>query len=87
MHGQLISVLGNGIEIEPGDTTPRLADHTDFGSVAVAAGVIDRTFTIRNEGVAPLQIWPPQLVGGAAGEFTIPIFPNPVLPNGTQTTF
>ena len=43
-----ISVVGNLKEIVSGDTTPSLADHTDFGLVNPVNGSMERTFTIKN---------------------------------------
>ena len=51
-----ITVLGNDVEIMDGDTTPFVADHTDFGSVAQGGSPISRTFTVHNEGVAILTL-------------------------------
>src|SRR5205823_3890290 len=53
---QEINVQGNGVSIASGDTTPDLADHTDFGSVNVSSGTIVRTFTIQNTGGAALSV-------------------------------
>ena len=55
-----IMVVGNGLNIAEGDTTPRTADWTDFGSVAARVGSVTRTFTIRNTGDADLNLvgWP-----------------------------
>ncbi len=50
------TVLGNGISIADGDTSPSLADHRDFGSVVQGGDPITRTFTIRNDGVATLTL-------------------------------
>ena len=68
---QLITIEGNGVPISAGDTTPSLSDHTSFGGVYVAAGVIDRVFTIKNSGVASLVILGFQRLGTHAGEFTV----------------
>ncbi|NIP96860.1 MAG: hypothetical protein GWO24_26845, partial [Akkermansiaceae bacterium] len=35
-----INVQGNGLDIADGDPVPRPDDHTDFGSVDVAAGPV-----------------------------------------------
>lgn len=52
----LIKVLGNGITIESGDSTPDPADHTAFGTIDIEAGAIVRTFTVHNEGTLALTI-------------------------------
>jgi hypothetical protein len=49
-----ILVLGSEIEIPFGDTTPTIADGTDFGEVA-AGGSRTHAFTIQNHGAGPLQ--------------------------------
>lgn len=48
-----IAVLGNGVNILSGDSVPGLADHTDFGRVALGKS-LQRDFTVRNFGPAPL---------------------------------
>ncbi len=47
-----MDVQGNSVSIPDGDTAPSLSDHTDFGSLDILTGTIDRTFTIRNLGTA-----------------------------------
>ncbi len=49
-----ITVLGNGVSIADGDTTPITSDWTDFGSVVQGGSPVSRTFTIRNDGTANL---------------------------------
>ncbi|HCN79432.1 MAG TPA: hypothetical protein DIT13_19895, partial [Verrucomicrobiales bacterium] len=51
-----IAVSGNSVNIADGDTTPDAADHTDFGTLAVAGGSVARTFTITNSGTAVLNL-------------------------------
>jgi hypothetical protein len=71
-HTPEMAVLGNGVSISDGDTTPRTADGTDFGNVSVRSGTLARTFTITNLGNASLNLTgtPPVAVSGAhAGEF------------------
>jgi hypothetical protein len=48
-------VLGNVIEIPFGDTTPDVADGTDFGEVAMGA-TRTHMFSILNMGAGPLQL-------------------------------
>jgi hypothetical protein len=48
-----IAVLGNGVNIVDGDTTPSTTDGTDFGTVAQGA-VDDRVFTVSNTGTSTL---------------------------------
>lgn len=66
-----IWIQGNGYTIASGDTTPLLADSTDFG---VAYGLIEKTFTITNKSVATtvnLTGSPKVTVTDAAGNFTL----------------
>ncbi len=67
-----INFLGNGQSIVDGDTTPSASDHTDFGTVDLATGLISRTFTIQNLGNDILNLpIPASLSGANAGDFTI----------------
>jgi hypothetical protein len=51
-----ITVLGNGVSIADGDTTPSTTDHTDFGSVVQGDPALSRTFTVRNDGASALTL-------------------------------
>ena len=51
-----ITVLGNGTNIVDGDTSPSTSDYTDFGSVTQGGTAVQHTFTIRNDGAAPLTL-------------------------------
>ncbi|MBN2103073.1 choice-of-anchor D domain-containing protein [bacterium] len=85
-----MDVLGNGVVISDGDTTPDAADHTDFGSIAVSAGAVNRTFTIRNSGTADLSLTGTPLVSiSGSGEFTISTQPagSTVSSGGGTVTF
>jgi alpha-tubulin suppressor-like RCC1 family protein/archaellum component FlaG (FlaF/FlaG flagellin family) len=69
-----MSVRGNNVEISSGDTTPNSNDHTHYGSVLVTGETRARTFTIRNIGLADLNITgtPKVVVSGAhAADFTV----------------
>jgi len=50
-----INVLGLGISIANGDTTPNALDDTDFGSLLVNSSMT-HTFTISNTGSSPLNL-------------------------------
>ena len=50
-----IAVSGNSVPIVDGDTTPSLADHTDFGRAGVLGGTVQRTFVIANTGLDTLM--------------------------------
>lgn len=81
-----IEVLGNGLSITDGDTTPSLADHTDFGAIATDGGTVQRTFTIRNLGSLALTISGATLSGTQAGDFTITTPPTASVAAWGQTT-
>jgi hypothetical protein len=51
-----INLRGGGLNIGDGDTSPRTADDTDFGSIPTASGSITNTYTIQNTGTAALSI-------------------------------
>ena len=51
-----IDVQGNGQSIADGDTTPSLADYTDFGEIQVSGENMTRSFTIRNSGDGDLKL-------------------------------
>ena len=83
-----IGVIGNGVAIADGDVTPSAADHTDFGSVAVPAGSVTRTFTITNGGSATLTLTQvPSISGVAAADFSISSAPSLSIPSLSSTTF
>jgi alpha-tubulin suppressor-like RCC1 family protein len=85
-----IDVLGNGVSIVSGDSTPVTADHTDFGSADVDGGTVVRTFTIENSGDAALTLSSSPLVaisGDQAAEFTVTALPSSPVAGGGNTTF
>ena len=51
-----VTVLGDGISIADGDTTPSAADGTDFASADHGGFPISRTFTVRNDGRVALTL-------------------------------
>lgn len=59
-----VAVTGNAINISDNDTSPSTTDHTDFGSVAVGATGISRTFSVRNDGSATLTLGTLSVPGG-----------------------
>ncbi len=81
-----IAVSGNGTGIADGDTTPALADHTDFGFVNLTGGTQVRTFTIANSGLMPLTLGS-VTVNGAAADFTVTAQPASTVMPGGGTTF
>lgn len=86
-----INLQGNALSIVSGDTTPDVADHTDFGSVSTASGTIVRTFTIQNTGTANLSLTGANpyvtISGGNAADFTVTAIPSNNILAGNSTTF
>jgi len=96
-----IVVLGNGISITDGDTTPSAEDGTDFGSVAQGSAPAERTFMVRNEGGSTLllgQVTVPygftlveglstSLAAGASDTFTIRLNTTYVTTRSGQISF
>ncbi len=84
-----INLKGNGVTIASGDTTPSLADHTDFGSATTNGGPVSRTFTIENLGTDGLNLsGTPKvaLLGAQANDFSVTAEPSsPVAVSGTTT--
>ena len=93
-----IALVAYGLNIADGDTTPRTADGTDFGSTAVTGGAISRSFDIRNLAVQyPTDALRPkldltgtplvQITGTNAADFTVQSQPStPLIPLG-RTSF
>ncbi|MCB0195436.1 MAG: choice-of-anchor D domain-containing protein [Anaerolineae bacterium] len=82
-----IDVQGNGASIANGDTTPSLADHTDFGAVAVNSS-LTRTFTVSNSGGEDLTLTgsPLVTVTNTSGFFSLTQPPaSPVTADSTTT--
>lgn len=88
---QEINLRGNGVNIANNDTTPSLADHTDFGSATIGVTTIVRTFTIQNIGVANLLLTgttPFVVISGAnASDFSVTAIPSNAIVGGGFTTF
>jgi hypothetical protein len=82
-----INVLGNSTTIADGDTTPALADWTDFGNADVATGLISQTFTIQNTGNTTLTIGAFTIGGANASNFTVTSAPAATVAPGASTTF
>ncbi len=66
-----IEVSGNGTVIADGDTTPAIADNTDFGSIALGSGAVTKTYTIKNTGNAALTVTGITLATGDTGDFAV----------------
>lgn len=85
-----IDVQGNGQTIADGDTTPSVADNTDFSSAILGGIPIVRTFTIANSGTADLSLTGSPLVsisGVHATDFTISSTPTTPVSAAGSTTF
>ncbi|MBC8331969.1 MAG: choice-of-anchor D domain-containing protein [Anaerolineae bacterium] len=86
-----MDVLGNGVSIASGDTSPDADDHTDFGDISVASGSQVYTFTIQNTGSVDLNLsgTPIVIIGGAhAADFVLTSdATTPVSSAGGTTTF
>ena len=81
-----ISIAGNGNCIIIGDVTPTTTDNTDFGTTTVSTPV-DRTFRIRNNGGAVLNISTISFSGVDAGSFIILTPPAFTVNSFDSTTF
>ena len=83
-----IDVLGNDNSIADGDSSPSLADDTDFGSTQVNGSTADRTFTIENIGGTNLNLsgGPPCVIVTGSHFSLLYDAVTPVV-GGTSTTF
>lgn len=86
-----INITGNGVNIVDGDTTPDVADDTDFGNVVTAGGTQTHTFTIENIGSANLNLTggsPYVTISGTnAADFSIAAIPSTPISASGSTTF
>jgi len=85
--GPDIVVTGNDILIANGDSSPSVADGTDFGTVNIAGGIGSRSFAILNSGTIDLEIASVTITGSDPSAFEVVTQPTAVVPAGTQTTF
>ncbi|MEQ9298625.1 MAG: choice-of-anchor D domain-containing protein [Cyclobacteriaceae bacterium] len=84
--GQEINLIGNSVDIADGDNTPSTTDDTDFGASSV---IVDRIFTIENEGDVVLNLDGTPIVD-ISGDTEFSILTQPVgttvaISGGTQT--
>lgn len=94
LNGQIrqapeIALSGNGYSIIHLDSTPRTADGTHFGEATVGS-FVERSFTIRNHGNAPLQLsgTPRVAISGAqAADFVVTVQPSSTVEGGSSVTF
>lgn len=87
-----INITGNGNSIADGDTTPSLADYTDFGYADIASGTKENTFIIENTGGSNtlnlIGASPYVTIGGTnATDFTVTTIPSNSIASGSNTTF
>ncbi len=84
-----INVTGNGTAISDGDTSPSIADHTDFGSAAIDGGTVTRTFTVQNTGTGPLTLGANAvtITGLNRADFTVTSQPAPSVAASGSATF
>ena len=82
-----IRVIGNGLEIANGSTTPSLLNHSNFGNVNEAAGTKVRNFYITNFGGENLNLTlPVTITGPNAADFSVTTVPStPIAPNNSTT--
>ncbi len=82
-----IDVLGKNMSIPDEDISPSTADGTNFGSLAAAGGMLTRTFTIRNTGLAALSLTRISVSGPHAADFTVTMSPASSVAAGGSTMF
>jgi uncharacterized protein YkwD len=85
-----IAVRGNNSYVPNNDTTPRTADNTDFGAVALSGGTITKTFAVTNFGNGTLNLTgsPRVVIGGAcASDFTVTLQPAASISGESSSTF
>ena len=85
-----INLVGNGLSIANGDTTPSTTDYTDFGKTKLTGGTVVRTFTIQNTGSGALTLTGSPLVavsGASAADFTVTTAPSSSIAAAGSTTF
>ena len=81
-----IEVSGNGIEIVDGDTTPSVADGTDFGSADFEGETVQRSFVIANTNTGDLEITSVSISGPNQADFRIVSPPASTIAGGEQST-
>jgi len=79
-----IHISGLGNTISSGDSTPAVADDTDYGSVLTTAAAVSHTFTITNNGTGLLNVGTATLSGSTA--FSISTAPTATVSASGGTT-
>lgn len=83
----IAQVSGNQQTIAAGDTTPTTADWTNFGGVNTQTTTKVRVFTVRNVGLATMNLGTVTLTGVNAGRFVVFVQPAPTVAPGGSTQF
>ncbi|MCB9064973.1 MAG: HYR domain-containing protein [Chitinophagales bacterium] len=84
-----IVVKGNNNVIDDGDTTPTVADNTDFGDAYINDSVT-KAFVIQNLGAVKLKVLGATITGANASEFSIASnngYPKYINPSNTDTVY
>ena len=87
-----INIQGNGASIADGDTTPNVADDTNFGTADITSGSVVNTFTIQNIGTLGLNLTgtgPTYIAisGADAADFSVTANPTTPIAASGSTTF
>lgn len=82
-----IDITGNTQPIPSGSVTTSFANFTYFDNVNILTGIVDRTFTIQNNGTATLTIGTLTISGANASEFSVVTPPATSLAIGASTIF
>tara|TARA_R110002073_G_scaffold139232_2_gene289351 strand:- start:125075 stop:128854 length:3780 start_codon:yes stop_codon:yes gene_type:complete len=86
-----MDVFGNATEIVDGDTTPDVADATDYGQIDVTSGNVSTTFTIENNGTGDLTLTDASpyitISGVNASDFSISSVPAGTIAAAGSSTF
>ncbi len=83
-----IEILGNGVSIPSGDSSPSPADDTDFGAVLVGGSEsVTHVFTVQNTGYSSLTLGTVVVGGSHAGDFAVINQPESQVGVGESTTF
>ncbi|MCB0208988.1 MAG: choice-of-anchor D domain-containing protein [Anaerolineae bacterium] len=84
----IMAVFGNGQLIANGDTTPVVADDTDYGSALISSGQITHTFTISNSGTGDLSLTDvPAVELTGASAFSVVSQPSSPIATGATSPF
>ena len=82
-----IDIRGNGQPIVSGSVLPTFVNNTFFDYLNISTGIIDRVFTIQNNGTASLNVGTVVISGVAATDYSVITPPATSLAVGAATTF